>query len=167
MVTGKTKAAIVEFAFCGSKYRDELRTLYCKIGQPQAVVTAHLDKLSNYPPVKKHNGDSLINFATIISSLVGVFRSLSHETDLHNSSLLSQDFNDWLKEKAEAHERLKTIFLISKTEDKGGISATKTIVSSKVSAAKAIAKQNISSKTSQSAKNDQLSSVLSKSQYPI
>ena len=57
-------------------YRDALKTLEIKFGQPQAVVTAHLDKLSNYPPVKMHNSDSIINFATTISGLVGVFRSL-------------------------------------------------------------------------------------------
>ena len=45
LVTGKAKAAIAEFAYCGSMYRDALKTLERKFGQPQAVVTAHLDKL--------------------------------------------------------------------------------------------------------------------------
>ena len=43
--TGKAKAAIAEFAYCGSMYRDALKTLERKFGQPQAVVTAHPDKL--------------------------------------------------------------------------------------------------------------------------
>ena len=137
MVTGKAKAAIAEFAYCASMYRDALKTLERKFGQPQAVVTAHLDKLSSYPQVKMHNSDSIIGFATVVSSRVGVFRSLSYDTDLRSSSLLNQavqklppnlkepwsmhtvkkewlrptmlDFNDWLKEKAEAHERMKAI----------------------------------------------------------
>ena len=77
------------------------------------------------------------------------------------------DFNDWLKEKAEAHERMKTISLKGKTEDDGSVSATKTKTSSKDLAANANAKQRISSKTSQSAKNDQLACVLCKCQHPI
>ena len=90
LVTGKEKAAIAEFAYCGSMYRDALKTLERKFGQPQAVVTAHLDKLSSYPLVKMHNSDSIINFATVVSSLVGVFRSLSYDTDLRSWSLLNK-----------------------------------------------------------------------------
>ena len=85
LVTGKAKAAIADFDYCGSMYRDALKTLERKFGQPQAGVTAHLDKLSSYPPVKMHNSDSIISFATVVSSLVGVFRSLSYETDLRSS----------------------------------------------------------------------------------
>ena len=71
-------------------YRDALKTLEHEFGQPQAVVTAHLDKLSSYPPLKMHNSDSIISFATVVSSLVGVMRSLSYDTDLRSSSLLNQ-----------------------------------------------------------------------------
>ena len=90
LVTGKTKAAIAEFAYCGSMYRDALKTLERMFGQPKAVVTAHLDKLSSYPRVKMHNSDSIISFATVVSSLVCVFRSMSYDTDLRSSSLLNQ-----------------------------------------------------------------------------
>ena len=48
LVTGKAKIAIAEFAYCGLMYKDALRTLERKFGQPQAVVSAHLDKLSNF-----------------------------------------------------------------------------------------------------------------------
>ena len=137
LVTGKAKAAIAEVAYCGSMYRDALKTLERKFGQPQAVVTAHLDKLSSYSPVKMHNSDSIVSFATVVSSLVAVFRSLSYDTDLCSWSLLNQavkklppnlkeswsmhtvkkewlratmlEYTDWLKEKAEAHERMKAI----------------------------------------------------------
>ena len=42
-----------------------LRTLQRKFGQPQAVVSAYLEKLSKYPPVKLHSSESIINFATV------------------------------------------------------------------------------------------------------
>ena len=41
LVTGKAKIAIAEFAYCGLMYKDALRTLERKFGQPQAVVSAH------------------------------------------------------------------------------------------------------------------------------
>ena len=99
-----------------------------------------------------HNSDSIISFATVVSSLVGVFKSLSYGTDLRSSYLLNQavqklppnlkeswsmhtvkkdwlrptmlDFNDWLREKAEAHERMKAISFKGKNEDNGNISVT-------------------------------------------
>ena len=76
LVTGKAKIATAEFAYCGLMYKDALRTLERKFGQPQAVVSAHLDKLSNFPPLKMHNSDNIINYSAAISSLVGVFKSL-------------------------------------------------------------------------------------------
>ena len=117
-------------------YKDALKTLERKFGQPQAVVTAYLDKLANVPPVKMHNSESIISYSATVSSLVGVFRSPNYVQDLSSASLLGQavqklppnmeeawsmhtvkrsldrptliDFNDWLKDKAEAHERMKT-----------------------------------------------------------
>ena len=124
---------IAEFAYCGTMYKDALKTLERKFGQPQTVVSAYRDKLANNPPVKMHNSDSIISYSAIVSSLVGVFRSLNYLQDLSSASLLGQavqklppnlkeawsmntvkrnldrptliHFNDWLKEKAEAHER--------------------------------------------------------------
>ena len=74
LVTGKAKTAIAEFAYCGLNYKDALKTLERKFGQPQAVVSAHLVKLSSFPPLKMHNSDSIINYSAAISSLVGVFK---------------------------------------------------------------------------------------------
>ena len=90
LVTGKAKIAIAEFAYCGLMYKDALRILERKFGQPQAVVNAHLDKLSNFPPLKMHNSDNIINYSAAISSLVGVFKSLSYDADLKSASLLNQ-----------------------------------------------------------------------------
>ena len=47
LVTGKAKTAIADFTYCGAMYKDTLRTLESKYGQPQAVVIAHLDTLSS------------------------------------------------------------------------------------------------------------------------
>ena len=116
-------------------YKDALKTIERKFGQPQAVVTAYLDKLSNVPPVKMHNSESIISYSATVGSLVGVFRSLNYNQDLSSASLLGQavqklppnmkeawsmhtvmrsldrptlfDFNEWLKDKTEAHERIK------------------------------------------------------------
>ena len=145
LVTGKAKIAITEFAYCGLMYKDALRTLERKFCQPQAVVSAHLDKLSKFPPPKMHNSDNIINYSAAISSLVGVFKSLSYDADLKSASLFNQavqklppnmkeswslftvkkhlvtptllDFNDWLKEKAEAHDLMKQSATKAKPEE--------------------------------------------------
>ena len=159
LVTGKAKIAIAEFACCGLMYKDALRTLEHKFGQPQAVVSAHLDKLSNFPPLKMHNSDNIINYSAAISSLVGVFKSLSYDADLKSASLLNQavqklppnmkeswslftvkkhwvkptllDFNYWLKEKAEAHDLMKQSATKARPEE-NITSVTKTKTASKV-----------------------------------
>ena len=52
LVTGKTKKAITNFAYCGAMYNEALKTLEEKFGQPQAVIGAYLDKLGTYPAAK-------------------------------------------------------------------------------------------------------------------
>ena len=41
-----------------------------------------LDKLSSFPPLNMHNNDNIINYSATLSSLVGVFKSLSYHSDL-------------------------------------------------------------------------------------
>ena len=48
LVTDKTKSTLAEFAYCDAMYKDALRTLERKFGQPQAVVSAHLDKRNSF-----------------------------------------------------------------------------------------------------------------------
>ena len=60
VVTGKAKTAKADFAYCGLLYKHALRTLEGKIGQPQAVIGAHFDKLSNFPPLKKYNSNKIV-----------------------------------------------------------------------------------------------------------
>ena len=90
LVTGKAKIAIAEFAYCGTMYQEALKTLERKFGQPHAVVSAHLDKLSGFPPLKMHNSENVIAFSATISALVGVLRSLKYDHDLSSAALLSQ-----------------------------------------------------------------------------
>ena len=143
--------------------KDALKTLERKFGQPQTVVSAYLDKLANYPPVKMHNSDSIISYSATVSSLVGVFRSLNYLQDLSSASLLGQavqklppnlkeawsmntvkrnldrptliHFNDWLKEKAEAHERMKAASSKPRSEEVPVTTVTKTKTGTKVFAA--------------------------------
>ena len=144
-------------------YKEALKTLERKFGQPQAVVTAYLDKLANVPPVKLHNSESIISYSATVSSLVGVFRLLNYNQDLSSASLLGQavqklppnmkeawlihtvkhsvdrptliDFNEWLKDKAEAHERIKAASGKPKSDENLQPSVNKTKTTSKVFAA--------------------------------
>ena len=61
-----------------------------KFGQPQTVVSAYIDKLASYPPLKMHSSENIISFSNTVSSLNGVFRSLGYTHDLFSSSLLNQ-----------------------------------------------------------------------------
>ena len=63
LVTVKAKTVISEFAYCGAMYKDALRTLKREFGQPQPVVSAHLDKLNSLPPLKMHKSDSIIYYS--------------------------------------------------------------------------------------------------------
>ena len=153
LVTGKAKLAIANFAYCGSMYPQALKTLERKFGQPQAVVGAHLDKLSNYPAVKMHSSESIVSYASVITSLVSVFQSLCYDSDLRSASLLNQavsklppnlkegwslhtvkrdllrptllDFDTWLQEKAEAHERMRAISKKASIEESPPVSLKK------------------------------------------
>ena len=126
-------------------YKDSLATLQRKFGQPHAIVGAHLDKLNTFPPLKMHNSENVIDFSSAISGLVAVFKSLSFNDDLKSFNMLNQavsklppnlneawsmntdrhnwqrpsllDFNKWLKEKAEGHERLRILNSKSKNEE--------------------------------------------------
>ena len=90
LVTGKAKTAIAEFGYSGVMYKDALATLQRKFGQPYAIVGAHLDKLSTFPPFKLQNTKNVISISSAISGLVAVFKSLSFNDVLRSVNLLSQ-----------------------------------------------------------------------------
>ena len=123
-------------------YKDALKTLERKFGQPHGVITAHLDKLVNITPVKMH--DSIISYSTTVSSLVGVFSSLNCVQDLSRAILLGQAVQTlppYMKEawsmhtKAESHGRMKTASGKVKVDENVSNTATKTKTTSEVFAA--------------------------------
>ena len=90
LVARKAKTAIAEFPYSGTIDRDALKTLECKLGQPQAVVSAFFDKLNSFPPVKINNSDHIINFLGTNWNLIAVSRSLNYAHDFSTASLLNQ-----------------------------------------------------------------------------
>ena len=117
-----------------------------------------------------HNSDNIIKYSGCISSLVGVFKSLSYDSDLRSAALLITavqklppnmkeswslftvkkhwvkptllDFNDWLKEKAEAHYLMNNTATKARTEDTIN-PVTKSKVESKAFAANTQHKGNL------------------------
>ena len=98
-----------------------------------------------FPPLKRHSSGNIIGFSSTVSGLVAIFKSLSLNDDLKIVNLLNQavsklpsnleeawsnktvrrqghqptlpDFHEWLKEKAEGHERLKSLNFKGKSEE--------------------------------------------------
>ena len=89
LVTGKAKTPTAEFAYYGPMYKDFLKSFEWKFSQSQAVVSAYLDKLSNFPPFEVHHIESMISSSVTISALVEAF---GHCTiiKLSTASLLGQ-----------------------------------------------------------------------------
>ena len=105
-----------------------------------------------------HNSDNIIKYSATISSLVGVFKSLSYDAYLKSASLLNQavrklppkmkeswslftvkrhwvrptllDFNAWLEEKAEARDIMKQSATKAKPEE-NSTSINRTKIASK------------------------------------
>ena len=131
-----------------------MKVLEQKFGQPHAVVGAQLDKFNNYPPLKMQNSENVIAFASVISSSVVVFQSLSYYANLRSLPLLNQvvqklspnlknfwcshivkklwfrssllEFNDWLQEKADTHDLMKAVEFKIRTDETSVVTKTKT-----------------------------------------
>ena len=101
-----------------------------------------------------HNSENIFAYASVVSSLVGVLRSLSYDADLRSSSLVNQavekllpnlkeswfshivrnqwdrptvlDFNDWLQTKSDTYDCMKTAKFKTKPEEPPFLSKTKT-----------------------------------------
>ena len=117
-----------------------------------------------------HNSDNIINYSGCILSLDGVFKSLSYDSDLKSAALLNSalkklppkmkeswshftakkhwvkptllNFNDWFKEKAEAHDLMKNTAFKARTEDTNN-SVTRSKVAPKAFAANTQHKCNL------------------------
>ena len=87
IVTGTAKSAIAEFGYSRKMYKDALKILQRKFGQPQNVITAHLDKFFSFPQIRMLNSERIIGFLMTILSLVAVFRFLDYEENLKSIPL--------------------------------------------------------------------------------
>ena len=67
---GKTKSAIAEYSYSGVLYKEALATLQRKFVQPHAVVGVHIDKLSNFAPLKMHNSENEIGRSKVFFSKI-------------------------------------------------------------------------------------------------
>ena len=135
-----------------------------------------------------------MSYVATICSLVVVFRSLNYVQDLSSASLLSQadqklppnlkegwsihtvkrdlnrstliDFNDWLKDKAEAQVRMKASSGKLKLEESPAGNVTKTKTNSKVFAATTTSFRNTVA-TKPSTQKFQVSCVVCKDKHPL
>ena len=158
------------------------------------MVSAYLDKLANFPPVKLPNSENIISYAATICSLVGVFQSLNYVQNLWSASRLGQavqklppnlkegwsmhtvkrdlnrptliDFNDWLKDKAEANERMQASSGKPKVEETRTGNVTKTKTNSKVFAATKTSTRDTMA-TKSSTQKSQVSCVVGKDKHPL
>ena len=87
LISGEAKNPIAYFACDGTFYKDASKTPETKFGQSQTTVAAHLEKHSNFQPLKMHNSESIISFASCISSQVAVLKLLGFENDLKSTSV--------------------------------------------------------------------------------
>ena len=145
LVSGKAKTTISECDYCGAMYKDALKTLERTFGQPQTVVSAYVDKLANYPQSKCIIVTAISAFlplfppGLVFSDLWTMYKicqvlpcwakpyrnirqnlkeAWSMNTvkrNLDRPTLIQ--FNNWLKEKAEAHERMKVTSSKPTTDD--------------------------------------------------
>ena len=88
--TGKGKAAIADFAYCGTTYQVTLRTLERKFDQSNAVVSAHLKKLSHFLALKIRNSEYIISHSATNSEITRVFRSFHYVEDLTGGAVLGK-----------------------------------------------------------------------------
>ena len=92
LISGSAKNATNEFAYSGKFYKAALKTLERNIGQPQTVVSAHLEKLAIFSHLKLYCLESVFSFASCISSFSALLKSLGYEYYLKSTSVLNQFF---------------------------------------------------------------------------
>ena len=122
--------------YSGTMYDQAWNTLQKKFGQPHHIVSSQLAKIQNFPQVRFSNLSSLIEFADTVSTFVIILQQFEYSKDLFSSSNLGiavsklpldtkrrwfafiedptkarrrpnlVEFNNWLQEEAQVHERL-------------------------------------------------------------
>ena len=136
---GKASNLITPLIHSGASYSDVYARLHSRFGQPHVVVSAHIERLSQIPPVRMHNSEQLLDFAMTLSGFVTVLQSQGYSADLKsptNLSLVVQKlladlkeswskhvvrshfsrptllhFNAWITTQADAHEFMRSSIL--------------------------------------------------------
>ena len=132
LVIGKAKTAIEGFACNGHLYKDAINELKQRFGNPNVIISNLLEKLINYRPPTTSLPWTIVNFSTFINTMTRTLQELNFEADLNSTTILKHatdklpyseefkwnqfvlrrriqqptlaDFNQWIKEIAEAHE---------------------------------------------------------------
>ena len=133
LVIGKAKTAIEGFACNEHLYKDAINKLKQRFGNPNIIINNLLEKLINYRPPTTSLPWTIVNFSTFNNTMTRTLQELNFEADLNSTTILKHatdnlpyseefkwnqfvlrrriqqptlaDFNQWIKEIAEAHER--------------------------------------------------------------
>ena len=89
LCTGKASLLIDPLVHCGASYYDIFARLRSRFGQSHVVVSAHLERITQHPPVRMHNSEQLVDFALAVSSFVNVLQSQGFHEDLNGSTNLA------------------------------------------------------------------------------
>ena len=133
LVIGKAKTAIEDFICNKHLYKDAINELKQRFGNPNVIISNLLEKLINYRSQRTSLPWTIVNFSTFINTMTRTLQELNFEADLNSTTILKHatdripyseefklnqfvlrrkiqqptlaDFNQWIKEIAEAHER--------------------------------------------------------------
>ena len=133
--TGKASHVVDPLVNSGASYFDVFARLRARFGQAHVVVSAHLDRLSQFPPVRMHNSEQLVDFALAVSGFVNVLQTQGFYEDLNGTTNLAivvqklppnlreswsrhvirdkiarptlLHFNAWLEIEADSHEYMR------------------------------------------------------------
>ena len=136
LLVGKAKRAVNGMGYSVTMYDQAWNTLQRKFGLPHHIVSSQLAKIQNFPQVRLSDLSSLIEFADTVSTFVNILQQFGYSNDLFSSSNLDiavsklpldtkrrwfafieaptkarrianlVEFNNWLQEEAQVHERL-------------------------------------------------------------
>ena len=86
---GKASHVVEPLVHSGASYYDVFARLRRRFGQPHVVVSAHLERLNQFPPLRMHNSEQLIEYALAVSSFMHVLQSQNYYEDLNGSTNLA------------------------------------------------------------------------------
>ena len=86
LVTGRAKTAIAGLPYDGKWFAEAWAILERKFGRPHVIISAQLDKIQSYPPVKMHSSSAIIDYSVAVTNLVSVFTQLDYTSDLQSAS---------------------------------------------------------------------------------